>query len=1050
MIKASIYKPITMLMVILAVVVFGIYTYRMMAVDMLPKFEVPVVTATVIYQGASPEELESTVIKPVEEQVELIDGIDYVLAYAMENYAIFVVMFNMGVNVDVAANDVRDKIAQVQTNFPDAVEDAIIQKVDINGMPIVDLAFVGQANSTELRQMADEVLKPKLSAVSGVASVDLFGGTEREISIEFNKEALQARNVDIATVMSLIGAANLSFPFGDLEGKIKNTSVRADSKFRSLDEIRNLEIPTSAGRIRLSEIAVVKDTVKTITSTSRYQGINSIGMSIKKRTDANVVQVADGVLKAVERINKDLPEGYELNLVYDRSDMIRQSVDGVISNIYLAIILTAIILLLFLGKFSTMFIAAVTMPISVVGAFTFMYFSGFTINIMTLMALSSAVGLLVTNSIVILENISVKLESGLKPKEAALVGTSEIMIAIMASTLTNVCVFVPIAFMKSVAGIMFRSYGLTMVYATFVSLLITFTLTPLMAAYLFKAKKMNEDGTPVKPKVTLFKKIADIFPKTLLFIQNLYLRSLAFCLSRVGTIVQVLIVGALIILTALTALKFMTVEMMPKTDEGFINITLEMPSGTNIETTDSVAKTVEARVKTIPELKLYYSSIGGDQGLTAVNQATVKLSLKSIDEGRVRTTDQIVDSLRVVLADIPDAYITIKSSSASEMGNGQEGDVVLEVRSLDGDSAAKAANIAISYIRKIPGVVEVKSSYEAGKPEMVFHPNRAALADYGMTAQAIANIGYFYVSGYQASTYTDAGEEYDIYIRLREEDRADREAILNLPILTPKGYMPIQALYDVETRLGPTMLTRKYKKRLVEVSMNLLPGYTTGGIMGEIGKIIPSFENVPPGVEFAFGGNADMQQDMITEFIAAIIMAILLTYILMVALLESFSQPFIILTTIPMGAIGVIFSLVITRKSLSMIAFMAIVMLIGVVVNNAILLLDEANRRFRSGNVGRRSAILKAAEIKFQPILLATFAAIVAQIPLALGIGGSVAAMTQPMGIASVGGLLISAILTMYLIPTFFWLPNALFSKAKKQTDKLKTATSKIVKRFPK
>lgn len=1034
MIKASIYKPITMLMIILTVVVFGVYTYRMMPVNMLPTFEVPVVTASIIYKGASPEELESTIIKPIEDQIELIDGIDYVKAYAMENYAIFVVMFNMGVNVDVAASDVRDKIAQVQTDFPDGAEDAVVQKVDINGEAIVDLAFTGPANSTELRKKAEDEIKPQLASVSGVASVDLFGGTERQISIELNKEAMLARNVDIATVMSLVGAANLSYPFGELNGKIKNTSVRANSKFRSLDEIRNLEIPTANGRIRLSEIAQVKDTVETITSASRFKGTNSVGLSIKKRTDANVVGVADGVLKKLETINAGLPEGYKLNLVYDKSSTIRESVDNVIQNIELAIILTAIVLLLFLGKFSTMLIAAVTMPISVIGAFTFMYFSGFTINIMTLMALSSAVGLLVTNSIVVLENISSKLNSGLSPKEAAYQGTSEIMVAIMASTLTNVCVFVPIAFMKSVAGTMFRSFGLTMVFATVVSLLITFTLTPLMAAYLFKARKRNPDGTLAEIKTTRFTQIISVFPRMLNVIRDLYLKTLSFCLSRIGVAVQVIALVAFLIFTGFIAKNALTVEIMPKTDEGIIKISLEMPSGTNIETTDSITKVIENRIKDIPELDLYYSSVGGETGLSGVSQASLKLSLISINNGRIRTTEQIIDSLRVVLSDIPDAYLSIKSSSASEMGGSQSGDVVYEVSGTDGDSVLKAVDIAIDKIRKIPGAVEVKSSYEAGKPEITFRPNRAALADYGMTAQSIATMGYIYVSGYLASTYMDAGDEYDIYIRLREEDRNDKNAILALPVPTSRGYVPMTALYEAENSVGPTLITRKYKKRLVEISMNLLPGHTTGEIMGKISEIQKDFKDIPEGVTFAFGGDASMQNDMVTEFIAAIIMAILLTYILLVALLESFAQPLIILTTIPMGAIGVILSLAFTRRSLSLIALMAIVMLIGVVVNNAILLLDEANRLFRKGEMGRRSAVMIAAKEKFQPIMLATFASIVAQMPLALGIGGRVAAMTQPMGIASVGGLLVSAILTMYLIPTFFWLPNALFTKVKKKT----------------
>ena len=344
----------------------------------------------------------------------------------------------------------------------------------------------------------------------------------------------------------------------------------------------------------------------------------------------------------------------------------------------------------------------------------------------------------------------------------------------------------------------------------------------------------------------------------------------------------------------------------------------------------------------------------------------------------------------------------------------------------------------------ISGIVDLKTSYEAGKPEIRLIPNRQALADYGVTLQTVATYNYIAVSGYEAGQYTEDGEEYDVYVRMMEKDRQSHTDIENLPIMTPKGYLNASELFYIEDGAGPTRIDRKRKRTRVDVSMNLLPGHTTGEIMGKVGALAESMKSeLPEGITFSFGAQADMQNDMVDEFKVAIIMAILLTYILLIALLESFAQPFIIMMTIPMGAIGVLLALVFTGKALSMIALMAIVMLIGVVVNNAILLLDESNRLLRSGAMGRRSAMMTAAKNKFQPIVLATFASIVAQLPLAFAFGGNVAAMTQPMGIASVGGLLVSAILTMYLVPTFFWLPNAIFHKAKKGASKIKKKMNK-------
>jgi HAE1 family hydrophobic/amphiphilic exporter-1 len=1040
MIKASIYKPITMLMVILTVVVFGLYTYSMMVVDLMPKFDVPVVTATIIYQGANPEEIESTIIKPIEDQVELVDGIDYVQSICLENYGILVAMFNMGINVDVAANDVRSKIDLASVNFPDAVQAPIIAKVDINGAAIMSISFTGPLNSTELRQKVEDDIEPLFTAVSGVASVDVFGGTTRQISIELDKDKMLDRNVDIATIMGLFGQSNINYPVGEVIGKHKNTSVRTSGKFQSLDEIRNMDIPTARGVIKLSEIAVVKDTIETITSASRFNGVNSVSLDIKKRSDANVVKVSEGVIKRMNEIQKTLPEGFELHLVYDKSEAVNESIQNVIQNIIIAICLTAGLLLLFLGKFSTMLIAALTMPISVIGAFTLMYFAGFGINMMSLMALSSSVGLLVTNSIVVLENINEKLKLGLDPKDAALKGTSEIMVAIMASTLTNVCVFVPIAFMKSIAGIFFRTFGLTMVFATFVSLLVTFTLTPLMAAYLFKGVKKDENGNIIEGHRSIGEKIFGIFPAFLNGVRFVYLKTLSFCLSIPGVIFQVAALVGTIMFVGFLAKNFLTVEIMPKQDQGMISVKLEMPVGTNIETTDSVARIIESRIKGVPEIVHYSMNVGGSNGFTTVNQATMRVKLLKDWEGRTRSTDQIVDSLRPYLADIPDAYISIKSASASEMNNNSAGDVVLEVNGLHADSVIKASQLVMDRIKdNIEGIVDLKTSYEAGKPEIRLVPNRQALADYGVTLQTVATYNYIAVSGYEAGQYTEDGEEYDVYVRMMGKDRQSHTDIENLPILTPKGYLNASELFYIEDGAGPTRIDRKRKRTRVDVSMNLLPGHTTGEVMGKVGALAESMKGeLPEGISFSFGAQADMQNDMVAEFKTAIVMAILLTYILLIALLESFAQPFIIMTTIPMGAIGVLLSLVFTGKALSMIALMAIVMLIGVVVNNAILLLDEANRLLRSGSMGRRSAIMTAARTKFQPIVLATVASVVAQLPLAFALGGNVAAMTQPMGIASVGGLIVSAILTMYLVPTFFWLPNAIFHKAKKGVNKIK------------
>ena len=484
-----------------------------------------------------------------------------------------------------------------------------------------------------------------------------------------------------------------------------------------------------------------------------------------------------------------------------------------------------------------------------------------------------------------------------------------------------------------------------------------------MAAYLFKGKKKDENGNIIEEKPGIIASALGIFPKILNGIRFVYLKFLGFCLSIPGVLFQIVALGATLFFVGVLAKNFLTVEITPRQDQGMISIKLEMPVGTNIETTDSVARIIESRVRDIPEIVHYSMNVGGSNGFTTVNQATMRIRLLKDWEkknnpnwkGRHRSTDEIVDSIRPYLANIPDAYISVKSTSASEMQNNSAGDVVLEVSGLHADSVIKASQLVLDRVQqKIDGIVDIKTSYEAGKPEIRLIPNRAAMADYGVTLETIANYNYIAVSGYEAGQYTEDGEEYDVYVRMKEKDRQSHADIEDLPIKTPKGYVSASELFHIEDGAGPTRIDRKRKMRRIDVSMNLLPGHTTGEIMGKLTELTTSMKDeLPEGISFSFGAQADMQKDMVAEFKVAIIMAILLTYILLVALLESFAQPFIIMTTIPMGAIGVILALIITGKALSMIALMAIVMLIGVVVNNAILLLDEANRLLRSGSMGR-------------------------------------------------------------------------------------------------
>lgn len=1017
LIRTSVYKPITMLMVVATLAVFGVYTFRLTGINLMPEVDLPYITVQVIYPGAGPREIESSVVEKLEDGLSLVDGVDEILAYSNEGFCFVVLKFKMGVDINVAATDVKDKIESLRRELPADIEDPVVSKFDFADQPILSLALLGPSSANELRNLADNLLKDELARIPGVATVDITGGLEREIAVDLRKAEMKSRGISLEQIVSVLRGANLNFPLGELEGNRKTTSIRLNAEFTSLADIRELQIPTQFGIVRLGEIARVSDTFKKAEATARFNRKNAVGIDIKKRSDANMVAVADKILARVESLRKTLPENHQLYVARNNSLFIRNSVNDVYSNIIIGILLTGFVLFVFLRNARTTIIAAVTMPVSVISTFTLIYAFGFTLNFMTLMALGIAVGLLVTNSIVVLENIMKYLARGTDPKTAAELGTSEIATAVLASTLTNVAVFVPIAFMQSMVGQMFKEFGLTMTFATFVSLLISFTLTPLMAAYMLKPATPDSIKQSKRNAFTIFR--------------DGYLRLLEHSLSRKGLILFMVGLLATMILTG-GLVGRLGGEFIPKADEGAFDVQFELPAGSNLETTDKVGKEVERILSAIPEVATLYTTVGGASGdifsMGSGNSGSVVVQLVPKNQ-RQRTPDDIVAELRPILQNIPDATVRLKATNSAG-GNPNTPDIEIQLLGTQMDGLLSADSLLQSILESNPQVVDIKSSWKSGKPELVLRPLRNAIADFGLVPGQMASLIRGYVHGIDASVLRQDGEETDIRLRLDERHRATMSDILALPVSTQRGFVPLSSLTEITREEGPSTLARKDKVRLITVSANLLPGITMGEVQTQIQKTIDE-KGLPAGVQVHFGGDAEMMAETVADFIVAMIMAILLTYILLTAILESFSQPLIIMATIPLGAIGVVWALFFTGEAISLISLMAMVMLIGIVVNNAILLLDEANRLNKEG-VPRKEAIMKAAKHKLEAILMTNIATIFSMLPLAMGIGEG-AEMRQPMAVSSIGGLLVSTIFTMFLIPVLYYAPTALWGKMQKR-----------------
>ena len=1009
LIKFTIRRPVATAMMLLAVVVFGLYTYRMMSVELFPDIDLPIAAVAIVYAGAGPEDIENTVVRPVENQFSGLEGLKHQTVTTMENVTYFMLEFSTDRDIDMAAIDVKDKLDQIRDNLPDDIEDPVIYKVDLGAMPIMQIALSvpEDVSLVELRRIADDEIGPRLARANGVATATVSGGLEREIHVEVSPAELESRNIGIQTLYGLVAASNLNYPLGSIKGKKGEVTVRLDGEFSTLEEIGNIEIPVAGGTIRLKDVARIVDSWEDPDERTWLNGKQTVGFSVSKRSDANTVKTAAAIRKELKKINAELPPGWSMDVVNDNSTYIEDSVNGVFSDMLTGILLTSVLLLLFLKNPMTTIIAAVSMPVSMVATFTAMSLSGFSLNMMSLMALGLSVGLLVTNVIVVLENIIKHLDAkGDDPAGAAERGTLEVALAVSASTLTNVAVFVPLAFMQSTMGAMFRQFGLTMVYATGFSLFVTFTLTPMMAAKMLRPKKRSELRDDEHDKGFLARLVRG------------YSAVLRKVLTPVGLVGSVGITAALLVSMAVlfATLGF---DVMPKTDNGIINVTLEMPVSYNMEGTDltatALAKRIREEVKDVVSVYVISGSANAMQGGPYNAKMSVEIKNK---KDRETSMAAALAAIQRVAADFPNAKTTVSQASQFS-GGGSTADILLQIGGTDNDDVVAYMEEATQVLRTIPGVASYTNSWIVGSPEFTMRPDLEVLADYGLTVGTMAQLIRIYLSGSKASVLRQGETETDILVRFDEDKRMTREEVLALPIPTARGMVPISALVKAEDGFGPAKLMKFDKQHLVQLSLYLFPGHSMSEVQNEFAA---KMANAPKHGDawFRYGGNSESLAEGLADMLMAVIIAILLTYILLTGLLESFWQPLIIMMTIPLGAIGVAWGLKLTGLTISMMALMAMVMLIGIVVNNAILILDYSNWLRRNRQLNWKDAAHDGAVSKFRAVLMTNIASIAAMMPLAMGMSEG-SEMRQPMAIASVGGLTVSTLMAVFLIPALYW-----------------------------
>lgn len=1007
----SIKRPIMMTMFLLVSVLFGAIAYFSLNLDLMPDVNIPYVTVQTVYLGAGPQEIETQVTKKIEDAVSTVSQIKSITSYSLEGVSIVMIEFDLAKDIDIANQETKDNIDAMISQLPTDAKLPVVKKFDIGAQPVIDLVLTGNMNPVQLYEIADKTLKDRFSQLNGVASVNIVGGQEREIKVELDNRIVYQNSISLMQLNQMLAAGNMDLPGGQFQESSQEYSSRVKGKFNSIEDIKNLYIQTAFGKKELGKIADITDAGKDVRirgtyfkNTTKERNDNVVLLSIVKASDGNTVNLSKELHKILPDLQKQLPEGTDLEVITDKSTFIEASVEDTLSNIALGIILTALVLVFFLHDLRSTLIAALSMPFSIISTFMLMDFSGFSLNTMSLMGLSTSVGILVANSIVVLENIFRHKDMGHNKRDAAAKGTSEVVVAVIASAMTNIVVFVPIANMSSLVGQFFKEFALTVTYATIFSIIVSFTLTPMLASIILPEKDTKKH------------KIGEWLEKMFKSWEKKYQKMLAIVIKNRLRSALTIAVSILLFFGSFFIAKQLSFEFLPALDEGLINVQVELPQGYNLDQTAEIIKQTEDKISVHKEVKHILTQIGKISDLEqGTNIALMKIELVPADDRSI-STKEMISTLIKELSVVPNVMYRV--SAAQSMGGGQQAPITFFLKGSNNDKLESIKSKLFNNIKEIPGLTNLNTSSRAGKPEITLIPDRLKLSDAGLTVYDLAMTLRASMEGLTTTKFSDKGEEYDIRVTLGDESTDSPEKISNLTVVSPRGRYKIGQLAEVKFTEGYSRILHRDKARTIQFSGDVAAGYALGDITNAIQNEIDNLKLVG-GYSVKWAGSADMMGKAIVDMAFAFMLAFILTYMLLAAILESFTQPLMILATIPLAMIGVFISLYFSGLNLSVMAMLAIVMLIGIVVNNAILILDYANILIRQGK-SVKDALLEAAPIKLKPILMTTIAIIFGMLPMALGIGSAGKEFRQPIGVVSIGGLIVSGILTMFVIPAVF------------------------------
>jgi len=994
----SIKRSVTTAMIILMVLLIGSVALSRLSLDLFPDITFPGAAIVTTYEGVGSEEIENLITKEIESSVATVEGVKSITSTSSRGSSTVVVEFNWGRDMDFAVQDLREQVDLVNSmTLPEDADSPMIFKFDPAMIPIMVYGVSAQGlEIDELKEEVEDELIPRLERISGVAQVNMRGGLTREIIVSLKRDKLSHYNLDFNTITNIVRAENINVSAGDVLRGDKEFLVRTVGKFSNLDEIRNINIPVGNGQIKLSDVAEVRDGFADLKTLSRTNGKRSLSLAIQKQTDANTVEVASAVREEMDRIRNDFPN-YSFSIAMDQSEFIEDSIASVSQNAILGGLLAVIILFLFLRNIRSTIIIATAMPISIIGTFILMYFADVNLNVISLGGLALGVGMLVDNAVVVLENIYRYRSMGEGKIEAAREGASEVGMAIAASTVTTVVVFLPIVFVEGMAGQLFKDLALTVAFSLIASLIVALTLIPMLASKILKVTQKELDRTEKEGRIRI-----------------IYRKALSRVLKHRWVVIILLVIMLIGSLALIPQIGF---EFMPSTDQGSFSVNYELPAGTALSRSNEVSTEIESVLMNIEEVKTIIATVGsGGQMMstsTSSHLGTISVQLVDLAE-RDRSTAEVMEEIRQRI-NIPDVDLSVEEQQG--FGGGAPVNVKLfgdDLAVLERETAK-----ATAAIEDIEGLREIDNSLSEGQPEYQIKVNRSIASRFGLNVSQIANTVRTAINGNTATRYEVAGDEYDIRVRLQEDQIEQMSQVPELNIQIASGEMiPLSRVASLEITEGPVEILRKDQERHSEITADI-HGVDLATVMAQIQSRLSELE-LPDGYRFSYEGEFEDMQESFSSLGMAFGLAVILIYMVMASQFESLVHPFTIMFTIPLAVIGVIFGMYITNSIVSVASILGLITLAGIVVNNAIVMVDYINQLRRRGTE-RIEAIITAGTVRLRPIMMTALTTILGLLPIAMGIGEG-SESTQPMGIVIVSGLTFATFLTLFVIPIFYTL----------------------------